>query len=112
MKVMNYTEIGSEEVAEEDARRVTVRWLIDENDGAPNFAMRLFEVAPGGYTPRHAHPWEHEVFVVGGRGSVYRDGEYVDVKRGDVVFVPPNEDHQFKNDGDSTLSFLCLIPIV
>ena len=48
-----------------------VRWLVGPGDGAPNFAMREFEVAPGGHTPRHSHPYEHEVFVLQGSGVVY-----------------------------------------
>jgi len=30
---------------------------------------------------------------------------------GDVVFVPPDELHQFRNTGDGELRFLCLIPL-
>jgi quercetin dioxygenase-like cupin family protein len=31
-------------------------------------------------------------------------------KPGDVVFVPPNEKHQFRNSGSKTVKFLCLVP--
>ena len=29
---------------------------------------------------------------------------------GDVVFISPDDIHQFRNTGDSPLKFLCLIP--
>jgi len=29
---------------------------------------------------------------------------------GDVVYVAPNDVHQFRNTGDSPMRFLCLIP--
>ena len=45
-----------------------------DNVGAPNFTMRHFEVAPGGRTPFHAHPWEHEVYVLSGTGKVRQKG--------------------------------------
>jgi quercetin dioxygenase-like cupin family protein len=56
--------------AEEGALKVKVRWLITKEIGAENFAMRLFEIEPGGYTPLHSHPWEHEVFILEGEGVV------------------------------------------
>ena len=30
--------------------------MITEKDGAPNFAMRLFEIEPSGHTPKHTMP--------------------------------------------------------
>jgi quercetin dioxygenase-like cupin family protein len=72
--------------------------------------MRLFEMAPGGCSPLHAHSWEHEGFILEGEGQVF-DGEKASAfKAGDVVFVPPDERHQFRNNGKKTLKFLCLIP--
>lgn len=111
MKVFHYTAVVSR-VAGEGASKVSVRWLIDKDVGAENFAMRLFEIEPGGYSPLHVHSWEHEVFVLDGAGSV-SDGERASAfKAGDVVFVPSNERHQFKNSGGKPLRFLCLIPYV
>ena len=52
------------------AQGCSIRWLVGEAEGAPNFAMRQFEVAVGGHTPKHSHPYEHEVFVLEGRGVV------------------------------------------
>jgi len=108
---MSYKEVPPEDVAEKGAAGTKIRWLITGKDGAPNFAMRLFEMAPGGYSPLHAHPWEHEVFVLRGRGLVVRDGSYVRVGPGDFLFIRPNEKHQFRNDRRNTHSFNCLIPI-
>ncbi len=110
MRLMNYLDVEGGEVSEEGAEGVTIRWLITEKHGAPNFAMRHFEVAPGGHTPLHRHPWEHEVFVLCGTGTAMGGGREVPVRPGDFVFIPPNEEHQFNNDGDSCLAFICLIP--
>ena len=110
MKVMNYRDVSAEEVVEEGAVGATIRWLITGDDGAPNFSMRHFELAPGGSTPRHAHDWEHEVFILGGNGFVVRNGEDVPLREGDLVFIPPGEEHQFKSAPDATLALICLIP--
>jgi len=111
MKIVDYKEVKAEAVDFEDVKDVKVRWLISDKDNAPNFAMRLFEVGPGGYSPLHTHSWEHEVFILEGEG-VATDGEKdFKIKSGTVVYVAPEEKHQFKNTGSETLKFLCLIPV-
>lgn len=97
--------------AGEGTRGVKVRWLITEETGARNFAMRLFEVEPGGYSPLHSHPWEHEIFILEGEGIAIGEDGARPLKEGDVIFIPPGERHQLKNTGEEKLMFLCLIPI-
>lgn len=102
--------VPSEVVDMEGAKDARVRWLISEKDGAPTFAMRLFELAPGGHTPHHTHCSEHEVFVVEGTGTaVGADGERP-FRAGDVIYIPPDEKHQFRNTSHAVCKFLCLIP--
>lgn len=109
MKVEHYTETKAE--AAENVAGVTVRWVVGEQDGAPNFAMRVFDVEPGFSTPYHQHEWEHEVFVLAGEGAVRQaDGESP-IGYGSVVFVPGMEMHQFTNRGDSVLRFICVVPV-
>jgi quercetin dioxygenase-like cupin family protein len=110
MKIFRYKEVKAEEAKEEGASKLKVRWLITKEIGAPNFAMRLFEMEPGGCSPLHSHPWEHEVFILEGEGVVVGAEGEKRLKAGYVVFVPPGERHQFRNDGDKTLKFLCLVP--
>jgi quercetin dioxygenase-like cupin family protein len=110
MKSYHYTEIENLDVPE-PAEKVKIRWLVNEKQGASNFAMRRFEVAPGGSTPYHAHEWEHEVYVLEGDAvAVSKNGE-APIGPGSVVFVEPNEEHNFKNTGEKNLVFLCMIPI-
>jgi len=110
MKVNHYEQIEVKPVEMPGASGCSVRWLVGEQDGAPNFAMRQFEVAPGGYTPRHSHPYEHEVFVLEGEGVVFENEQEHPLRAGDVVLVTPNEIHQFRNTGQQPLKFLCLVP--
>lgn len=111
MKVIRGSEVAAQPVEEEGAREVTVRWLISRPEGAPNFAMRLFEVRAGGCTPRHEHPWEHEVYVVEGNLEVVGPRGPVPAGPGDAVFVPPGEAHQFRNAGEGVARMLCMIPL-
>jgi quercetin dioxygenase-like cupin family protein len=101
MKINHYERVAAQPVQMEGAAGCHVRWLVDERDGAPTFAMREFEVAPGGYTPRHFHDYEHEVFVLEGAGIVMEGTIEHPLRAGDVVLVKPNEVHQFRNTGDS-----------
>jgi len=110
MKHVHYTEVELEEPAEQGVKDVKVRWLISKKDGAENFAMRLFEVKPGGYTPLHQHDWEHEVFILEGNGTTKSKTSKEPLKEGDIFFVPSMEWHQFVNTGKETLKFLCVIP--
>jgi len=111
MKIVDYKEVKAEAVDFEDVKDVKVRWLISDKDKAPNFAMRLFEGGPGGYSPLHTHNWEHEVFVLEGEGVANNGEEETKIKKGTVIYVAPNEKHQFRNVGDSIFKFICLIPI-
>ena len=110
MQVNHFEQVPSQPVQMPGADGCQVRWLIGERDGAPTFAMRQFEVAPGGFTPRHSHDYEHEVFVLAGCGVVFEGDAQHPLKAGDVVFVKPNEVHQFRNTGAAPLKFLCLVP--
>jgi len=95
------------------AKGVTMRLMVGRSDGAPNFAMRQFEVEPGGHTPHHQHNYEHEVLILDGRGEVtggVTGQEVRAIGAGDVVFMPANELHQFRNTGDGPLRFMCMVP--
>jgi quercetin dioxygenase-like cupin family protein len=109
-KAVHFTEIAGKEVEECGAKSVRVKWLISEEDGAKNFAMRYFEVEPGGQTPYHSHNWEHEVFVLDGKGIVVCEGSEKEIGPGYVAFIPPNAEHCLKNTGNKGLCFLCLVP--
>ena len=109
MKIFNYETVKAKD-AEGGASKVKIRWLITKDMGAKNFAMRLFDMEPGGYSPLHTHPWEHEVFILEGEGVVFDGEKATPFKADDVVFIPSEERHQFKNTGGKQLKFLCLIP--
>jgi quercetin dioxygenase-like cupin family protein len=95
------------------ASGVTMRLMVGRDDGAPNFAMRLFEVAPGGHTPRHEHNYEHEILILEGLAAVGTSddpSQDTSAQAGDVLFIPANQTHQFRNTGPGVLKFMCLVP--
>ena len=108
MIVRDYQEVETK--SESHAEGVTLRWVIAKEDGAPRFAMRVIEVQPGCATPHHEHWWEHEVFVLAGKGVVKGGDQQRPVAEGNVVFVPGDEKHQFLNTGEEVLRFICMVP--
>jgi len=110
MKIMPYTRAQATHFDSDVAKGVAARVVIGKSDGAQNFCMRVFEIAPGGHTPRHAHAWEHEMFIHAGAGEVYSNGRWHPMAAGNVVFIPGQEEHQMRNTGKDLLVVVCLVP--
>ena len=110
MKIEKSSNIKKTKVIADGAKDVEIRWLISKEDGAENFAMRMFEIQPGGHTPLHTHPHEHEIFIVEGKGVLVFEGKEHKFAAEHTIFVPGGKEHQFKNTGNSLLRLLCLIP--
>ena len=110
MQIKRTVDVPQADVTMEGAVGCRVRWLVGMADQAPNFAMREFELEPGGHTPRHFHPYEHEIYVLAGEGAVLDGDTERPLQPGDVVLVNPDDVHQFRNTGSEPMRFLCLIP--
>ncbi|MEA2102762.1 MAG: cupin domain-containing protein [Thermodesulfobacteriota bacterium] len=85
------------------------RVLIAGQDGAQRFYMRHFTIKGQGFTPRHAHPWEHEIYIISGDGRVFIKDKDAPVSSGMAIFIPAMDEHQIKA-GDNGMEFLCMIP--
>lgn len=110
MQIKRSADVAQNDVTMEGAANCKVRWLVGTNDNAPNFAMREFELAPGGHTPLHFHPYEHEIYILEGEGAIVDGKVQRPLRPGDVVFVSPDDVHQFRNTGEHPFKMLCLIP--
>jgi quercetin dioxygenase-like cupin family protein len=108
MKVQNYRQVNVIKAAP----GVTMRVVAGPAEGAPTFVMRVFEIQSGSSTPFHAHPWEHEVFVVAGKGILRCEGRETPLMEGDAVVVLPNEQHSFLGIGRETFRLICVVPLV
>jgi quercetin dioxygenase-like cupin family protein len=112
MIIKNIDEVPLQDVNMEGAKDVKVRVLFGPADDAPTFAMRVFELAGGGHTPWHTHPFEHEAILLDGDIAVVTEDGDRPLRKGDVILMPPEEKHQFKNlSGTEDARFMCLVPI-
>ena len=111
MKILDPLDVNLNPVDLPGAQKVKSGRLLSEKDGVPNFAMRMFLLEPGGNTPLHTHPFEHEIYALKGEGLLYMDGTNYNFKEGYAMYVPPDIEHQFIQQGTEELMFLCMVPL-
>ncbi|MEM3573785.1 MAG: cupin domain-containing protein [Nitrososphaeria archaeon] len=86
------------------------KWVFDKNNGAIHFFLRVFEIEPGKGTTLDKHDYEHEIYILEGKG-LFRVGEEEEVlEKNDAVLIPPNVPHFIRNFTDSILKFICVVP--
>jgi len=108
VKIQNYDHVEGKE----EAPGLVGRVVIGPGEGAPNFAMRVLEIQPRNSSPYHAHAWEHEIFVLSGRGVIKSAEVEKYLSEGDAILVNPNEQHCLINTGDSLLRYICVSPLI
>lgn len=111
MKITSLHKEKKEKAEMEGAQDVYKQVPISQADGVPNFSFRVFTIEPQGHTPFHTHPCEHENYIIEGNGAVVtQDGER-DIKKGDFVYVAPDEKHQYRNTSTrKPLVMICAVP--
>lgn len=105
LKNIKVTKLDGPELA-----NVTKQILVGPAEGWEGWVMRQFNLAQGGYTPRHKHPWPHINYIVSGTGTLYLDGKDHHLEPGSVAYVPGGAEHQFKNMAQQDFNFICIVP--
>lgn len=98
-----------ESIQQNAGKGVSMQMLLSLAE-APNFAMRCFTIAAGGFMPHHTNTVEHEQYVLSGRASVKSGDKTFEAGAGDILFIPADEAHSYETIGDEPYVFLCLIP--
>ena len=109
MKIKKKKDINHRIMNDGEAKGIKFFPAITAKDGAPNFAMRLFDISPKGHTPKHAHNWEHEVYIISGNGFILKGENKIPVEKEDFILVPADELHQFMASDDG-MSMICVVP--
>ncbi len=110
MPVIKYDEMKRRDIEMDgvkDARRADV---IGSAEGWQENVMRVFQLGPGGFTPRHQHDWEHVNHIIKGRGRLRIGDTIHELAAKDFALVPPNTEHQFENPYDEPFEFICIVP--
>jgi len=107
MFVTSVEKVHEYEIRKRGAKGVRVKYLLHKGVGAKHLQLRLFTINAGGCTPLEKHEHEHEVYVLRGKVLIRGGEREAVVQSGDVIFIPSNEEHQFKNIGNEPAEFLC-----
>jgi len=110
MHKVNIDEIPERGINRTYMEGVSIRYLVVEEFGAPNFEMRYFELEKGCKTSLDQHPYEHEVFVLRGRGKLLLNDEEIELRKNDAILIESNEQHRLIQIGDEAFGFLCVVP--
>ncbi|MCL6003546.1 MAG: cupin domain-containing protein [Thermoplasmatales archaeon] len=101
---------GASEVEELDLEGGgKIRWLITHRDGAENFSMRLITVPMGKSTPSHSHDYEHEIFILEGKGRAELDGKEIPVEKESFLFIPGGVKHTIV--AKDNMKMICVVPV-
>ena len=99
--------------------------LVGPEHGAPNLAVRRFELEAGAEVPKHTNEIEHEQYVLEGEyvvgiseapeatranGDAVSAGEEHVVSAGDSLHIPAGVVHWYRNESDEPGAFLCAVP--
>ncbi len=95
----------------ESWRGITRRELLGKRGESHDFHVRYFEIEPGGFSTLEKHQHEHAVIVQRGQGEVQFGCYVYRVGFGDVIYVSPEDPHQFRNPDDAgePFGFLCIV---
>lgn len=107
---MTVKKFSDADVNEVKAGTKTTMQVLISSDEAPNFAMRRFEIQPGGGMPNHTNEVEHEQLVLSGRARVGIGDEVYEVEKDNVVFIPAGVAHWYESIGDEPFAFICSVP--
>ena len=111
MKIdFRWQDVPATAVSMEGALGVQKRLVQGPAHGTPTVALRIFTLEPGGHTPYHAHPFEHQNVVLEGQGVIRTPEGEQPIGPGSTALILPGETHQFSNTGPTPLSFVCVVP--
>jgi quercetin dioxygenase-like cupin family protein len=112
MFINEVDDLKYDSVTQKGVKDTYIQWLLNkDNCNVRNFAMRIFKVKPSGKIGLHSHDWEHEIFILSGKGEIGTSKKSFKVKENTAIYIEPNVEHWYNNIGNNDLIFLCLIPI-
>ncbi|KMO86255.1 hypothetical protein AB840_09105 [Megasphaera cerevisiae DSM 20462] len=113
MYITNLDTIKSAEVPQTGKAGIpiSVKWLLGEPEGAPNYELRYLTFPVHASTLYHKHAWEHEVFIVKGQGILKTRHDEILLKDHDAILILPGEEHQLLNRSETdTFDIICVVP--
>jgi len=82
--------------------------LVSGEDTAGRYSLIDMFVPPGGGPPPHRHDFEESFTVLEGEIEATFRGDKVTVRTGQVIQIPANAPHQFRNESAQPARLLCI----
>ena len=82
--------------------------LVSGEDTAGRYSLIDMYVPPGGGPPPHRHDFEESFTVLEGEIEATFRGEKLSLRTGQVIQIPANAPHQFRNNSAQPARLLCL----
>jgi len=82
--------------------------LVSGEDTAGRYSLIDMYVPPGGGPPPHRHDFEESFTVLEGEIEATFRGEKLSLRAGQVIQIPANAPHQFRNNSAQPARLLCL----
>ena len=83
--------------------------LFGEGDERIGFALRYFELKPGGFTSLEQHFHAHVVIAVCGKGVLQFDDTVTHLRPHDIAYLAPRTPHQLRNESSDVFGFYCVV---
>ena len=85
---------------------ITVKMMIDSDQGADLSTMFMVQYQQGGFAGAHDHPLEEAYLILEGEVEAVFDGEPYVLGPGDLAWAGVGCVHQFRNVGDGPVRWL------
>jgi len=102
-----------------DVVGTSVRWLSkcgQDEQGNPEYGLRLFTIQPGGQIPIHNHFYHQTMYILTGEFECWEFDPQTDevmetclAPAGTSVYITSMAPHGMKNIGEEPATFLCCI---
>ena len=110
MIVAHESNVTAAVIESPEVKHAAMKVLMGAEEGWADHVMRIVELGPDGYSPKHIHPWPHINYMVAGQGTLEIEGRTHKVRTGSFAYVPADQEHQFRNTGDGIFRFICIVP--
>jgi len=80
-----------------------------KDDVKIRYSLAHAKVSPGGITLPHRLKSTEVYYILEGNGKMRIDDEWREVRKGNIIYIPPGSIQQIKNIGNETLAFLCIV---
>lgn len=110
MIVSHEEKVISNTIDSPEVKNAAMKMLIGADEGWGDHVMRIIELGPNGYSPKHTHPWPHINYMLEGKGVLTIEDREHAVAAGSFAYVPEGKLHQFSNTGDGMFRFICIVP--